>query len=124
MKRYRYTGKENDKETGFYYYGARYYAPWLARWTSCDPSGLGDGSNYSAIAGTIPSPAWIDDGTQTQPLNPLGRVSWEIPSDIYSNSSGARLSDAETTANFEAWMAKAHPDRPFTPGQAPLTGPP
>jgi RHS repeat-associated protein len=36
-KRYRYTGKERDEESGLYYYGARYYAPWLARWTSCDP---------------------------------------------------------------------------------------
>jgi RHS repeat-associated protein len=36
-KRYRYTGKERDEETGLYYYGARYYAPWLARWTTCDP---------------------------------------------------------------------------------------
>lgn len=37
LKRYRYTGKERDEETGLYYYGARYYAPWLGRWTSCDP---------------------------------------------------------------------------------------
>ncbi len=36
-KRYRYTGKERDEESGLYYHGARYYAPWLARWTSCDP---------------------------------------------------------------------------------------
>jgi RHS repeat-associated protein len=36
-KRYRYTGKERDKETGFTYHGARYYAPWLGRWTACDP---------------------------------------------------------------------------------------
>ena len=36
-KRYRYVGKENDTETGFYYFGARYYAPWLARWTATDP---------------------------------------------------------------------------------------
>ena len=29
-KRYRYTGKERDEEeTGFYYYGTRYYAHWL-----------------------------------------------------------------------------------------------
>ncbi len=44
-KRYRYTGKERDEETGLYYHGARYYAPWLCRWTSCDPSGLVDGVN-------------------------------------------------------------------------------
>ena len=44
-KRYRYTGKERDVETGLYYYGARYYASWLGRWASCDPVGLNDGSN-------------------------------------------------------------------------------
>ena len=40
-RRYRYTGKERDDETGLYYYGARYYACWLARWTSADPLGIG-----------------------------------------------------------------------------------
>jgi hypothetical protein len=34
-KRYRYTGKErDDEETGFYYFGARYYAHWLVSLTS------------------------------------------------------------------------------------------
>ena len=37
-KRFRHSGKERDAETGLYYYGARYYAPWLARWISCDQS--------------------------------------------------------------------------------------
>jgi RHS repeat-associated protein len=36
-KRYRYTGKERDEESGLYYHGARYYMPWLGRWTSVDP---------------------------------------------------------------------------------------
>jgi RHS repeat-associated protein len=44
-KRYRYTSKERDEETGLYYHGARYYAPWLARWTAVDPAGLVDGPN-------------------------------------------------------------------------------
>jgi RHS repeat-associated protein len=39
LKQYRFTGKERDSETGLYYHGARYYAPWLGRWTSCDPLG-------------------------------------------------------------------------------------
>jgi RHS repeat-associated protein len=39
-KRYRYTGKERDEETGLYYHGARYYAPWLGRWTATDPKGI------------------------------------------------------------------------------------
>ncbi len=38
-KRYRFTGKERNEESGFYYHGARYYAPWLSRWVSCDPIG-------------------------------------------------------------------------------------
>ena len=37
-KRYRFTGKERDSETGFNYHARRYYAPWLGRWTSADPA--------------------------------------------------------------------------------------
>lgn len=44
-KRYRFCGKELDEETGFYYYGARYYAAWLARWISPDPLGVAAGVN-------------------------------------------------------------------------------
>ncbi len=36
-KRYRYTGKERDEESGLYYHGARYYIPWLCRWSASDP---------------------------------------------------------------------------------------
>ncbi len=46
LKEYRYTGKERDDITGLYYYGARYYAPWLGRWMSADPAGAkGSGLN-------------------------------------------------------------------------------
>jgi RHS repeat-associated protein len=44
-KRYGYTGKERDDESGLYYYGARYYVCWLGRWTSCDPAGISFGFN-------------------------------------------------------------------------------
>ena len=51
-KRYRYTGKERDEETGLDHMGARYYAGWLGRWTSADPIGLGDGLNrYAYVPG-------------------------------------------------------------------------
>ncbi|CAI8979454.1 insecticidal toxin complex protein TccC [Pseudomonas sp. IT-347P] len=40
----RYSGKEMDV-SGLYYYGARYYAPWLQRWISPDPAGDVDGLN-------------------------------------------------------------------------------
>lgn len=44
-KRYRYSGKEKDEESGLYYYGARYYAGLLGRWCSCDPIGCSDSVN-------------------------------------------------------------------------------
>ena len=54
-KRYRYTGKERDEETGLYYHGARYYAPWLGRWISFDPLGLIDGPNGYIYARNRPT---------------------------------------------------------------------
>ena len=36
-KRYRYSSKERDEETGLGYHGARYYLPWIGRWASVDP---------------------------------------------------------------------------------------
>ena len=36
-QRYRFCGKERDQESGLYYYGMRYYAPWLCRFVSVDP---------------------------------------------------------------------------------------
>ena len=53
-KRYRYTGKERDEESGLYYHGARYYAPWLARWTTVDPIGIKDGINDYAYCSNNP----------------------------------------------------------------------
>lgn len=44
-KRYRYTAKERDEESGLEYHGARYYAPWIARWTACDPKSIAAGPN-------------------------------------------------------------------------------
>lgn len=37
LKRYRFTGKERDEETGMYYHGARYYIPWLCRRPAVEP---------------------------------------------------------------------------------------
>jgi RHS repeat-associated protein len=36
-KRYRFTGKERDEESGLSYHGARYYVPSLCRWSTVDP---------------------------------------------------------------------------------------
>jgi RHS repeat-associated protein len=68
-RRYRYTGKERDDETGLYYHGARYYACWLGRWTSADPLGIGaDGPGlYNYTRG---SPVVLVDPTGGEPMPP------------------------------------------------------
>ena len=71
LKRYRYTGKERDEETGFYYHGARYYPPWLGRWISCDPLGLVDGTCVYAFARNEPTNLVDDTGHQAGPWGPL-----------------------------------------------------
>jgi RHS repeat-associated protein len=55
LKRYRFTGMERDDETGLNYHSARYYAPWLGRWASCDPTGPSDGSNLYQYARSSPT---------------------------------------------------------------------
>ncbi|MGV3764393.1 SpvB/TcaC N-terminal domain-containing protein [Parapedobacter sp.] len=53
-KRYRYTGMERDEETGLGYHSARYYLPWLGRWLSADPIGIGADVNRYAYCTNNP----------------------------------------------------------------------
>ena len=66
-KRYRYTGKERDEETGFSYHGARYCAPWLGRWVSCDPIGIKGGINLYQYAKD--TPVNLSDPTGNEPIS-------------------------------------------------------
>jgi len=51
----KYTGRERDGATGFYYYRARYYDPVIGRFTSEDPKGFGAGdTNFYAYVGNNP----------------------------------------------------------------------
>jgi RHS repeat-associated protein len=74
-RRYRYTGKERDDETGLYYYGARYYAAWLGRWTSADPLGIGaDGPGlYNYVRG---SPVTLTDPNGAEGKDPNEQGWW------------------------------------------------
>ncbi|MGV7960070.1 RHS repeat protein [Photorhabdus tasmaniensis] len=49
-----YSGKERDA-TGLYYYGYRYYQPWVGRWLSADPAGTVDGLNLYRMVRNNPS---------------------------------------------------------------------
>ncbi|GAA4026851.1 SpvB/TcaC N-terminal domain-containing protein [Actimicrobium antarcticum] len=64
-KRYRYTGRERDEETGLEYHAARYYLPWLGRWLSPDPIGTGDGLNVYRYAKNNPGSFSDTNGNET-----------------------------------------------------------
>jgi RHS repeat-associated protein len=51
---YAYTGREWDKETGLYYYRARYYDPMEGRFVSKDPIGFDGGINIYNYVGSNP----------------------------------------------------------------------
>ena len=71
-KRYRFTGKERDEESGLYYHGARYYSPWLGRWTSADPAGLAAGLNTFAYCRGNPTGRVDGSGYQDRPTTAVG----------------------------------------------------
>jgi len=50
----RYSGQERDA-TGLYYYGFRYYIPWLQRWSNADPAGPIDGLNLYRMVRNSPA---------------------------------------------------------------------
>ncbi len=67
-KRYRYTGKERDEESGLCYHGARFYAPWLCRWTAADPIGIKDGLNVYRYVSNNPVKKVDKNGLQEDDL--------------------------------------------------------
>jgi RHS repeat-associated protein len=46
---YKFNGKEQDSETGYYYYGARYYNPKVSLWLNVDPLAEQTGQPYIAF---------------------------------------------------------------------------
>ncbi|WP_404273815.1 RHS repeat-associated core domain-containing protein [Yersinia intermedia] len=67
-KTVRYSGKERDA-TGLYYYGLRYYIPWLGRWLSSDPAGTIDGLNLYRMVRNNPISLMDEDGLKPKITN-------------------------------------------------------
>jgi RHS repeat-associated protein len=78
LKRYRYTGKERDEETGFSYHSARFYLPWLGRWVSCDPIGIDAGVNIYSYVRDNPICSIDLTGTRDGPIDPALLTTDEI----------------------------------------------
>ena len=56
--RFRFSTKLQDAETGFYYYGYRYYDPVDGRWLSRDPIGEHGGLNIYGFVDSNPVTFW------------------------------------------------------------------
>jgi insecticidal toxin complex protein TccC len=67
-KTIRFSGKEMDA-CGLYYYGLRYYAPWLWRWINPDPLGTVDGLNPYQMVGNNPINFVDDQGGMKSPAS-------------------------------------------------------
>lgn len=87
LKRYRFSGKERDDETGLYYFGARYYAAWLGRWISSDPAGFVDGFNSYCYCSSNPISKRDLTGLEGERIYGLGPGFAE---DIHSNTPEAK----------------------------------
>jgi RHS repeat-associated protein len=113
-KRYRFTAKERDENTGFAYHGARYYAPWLGRWTKCDPAGIVDGPNpYCYVRGN-PIRGVDPAGDQTEAPTPL-EDSESMSSETLHNTAGPPISEADRN-----WSAPvAYSEKPAGPPDVP-----
>ncbi|ALN80702.1 SpvB/TcaC N-terminal domain-containing protein [Lysobacter antibioticus] len=99
-KRYRYTGKERDEESGLYYHGARYYAAWLGGWISSDPAELVDGPNTYAYCRSNPVVGVDPNGTDVVTMHEVvveGRSQDQIAKDIQAKT-GMRAYDASKSA--------------------------
>jgi RHS repeat-associated protein len=61
---FRYTGRRFDRETGLYYYRARYYSPNLGRFLQTDSVGYKDDLNLYAYVGSDPLDKTDPTGTE------------------------------------------------------------
>ena len=98
-KRYRFTGKERDEETGLNYHSARYYATWLGRWSAADPKGLVDGPNLYAYS--LENPVILLDPSGTDAIT-LEEVKIEVTRDEFNQIQQDAKDDAERLAQADA----------------------
>jgi len=87
QKRYRYTGKERDEESGLSYHSARYYLPWLGRWLSADPAGLVDGVCLYQYSRGNPVMLRDENGMQTSDSTNFQDMLQEVITSGYNFSS-------------------------------------
>ena len=109
--RYRFTGMERDDETGLALHGARYYAPWLGRWTASDPLGLADGVNRYAYCRGSPVTLIDPSGTTGErPVTVHSNRRARLESEAYDIERDAARLDAAERENRAALRAELGPE--------------
>ena len=74
--RWQFSSKRVDEESGFIYFGRRYYDPINGRWVTADPAGSVDGSNLYAYLHHRPVQAFDLYGLEEEPYYPLQNVDY------------------------------------------------
>ncbi|CAC9436407.1 hypothetical protein [uncultured Gammaproteobacteria bacterium] len=102
QKRYRYTGKERDDSSGLCYYGARYLAPWLARWISPDSAGAVDGLNLYVYVSNNPLKYRDPTGHVKKTPEQEAMERGFIQEEIFQSSIFKRLGTLESSSRIRA----------------------
>jgi RHS repeat-associated protein len=91
-KRYRFTGKERDEESGLSYHWHRYYSACLCRWIAADPLGPGDGPNSTLYASDNPLALRDPSGLAGEPSdNPSYPTKGSASNNLGASNHGANL---------------------------------
>ena len=80
----KFTGKEFDADSNLYYYAARYYDPYIGRFTQRDP--IGDGVNWYAYTYNNPLKYVDPTGLQTEPPRDLSDLEAEAINFMFEGS--------------------------------------
>ena len=80
----KFTGKEFDADSNLYYYAARYYDPYIGRFTQRDP--IGDGVNWYAYTYNNPLKFVDPTGLQTEPPRDLSDLEAEAINFMFQGS--------------------------------------
>ena len=105
-KTIRYSGKERDA-TGLYYYGFRYYIPWLQRWLNPDPEEAVDGLNLYWMTRNNPVSFIDDDGAISRKKQANGLWEPVIAVGDERKVSGAKPVDAGKPVSMVPFAGKS-----------------
>jgi RHS repeat-associated protein len=105
-KRYRFTGKERDEESGLSYHQARYYSSWLARWMTVDPE-CGAFPGYDPYCYCTGNPMVLTDPSGQGPKDPKEpSILTGAPAQPPSGGPAPQGGDEHLAADVEAWSQR------------------